>query len=77
LDGKNYTCGFSKLAINLIKKMLETDSENRYNAGQILRHPWITGQDDMPIPMTFKDDLLRLLAEQQMTRWMYSLLFSS
>lgn len=33
---------FSKLAIDLISKMLNSQTIDRYNTDQALKHPWIT-----------------------------------
>ena len=47
----------SYMAMNLIKKLLETDPIKRYKANDALKHPWITRNPEDKIPQTFNDQL--------------------
>jgi calcium/calmodulin-dependent protein kinase I len=48
----NFGKGFSPLARDLFERMVAVEPLERYTADQVLRHPWITRQND-EIPRTF------------------------
>ena len=61
---KNPTIHFDKIqcsqmAMSLIKKIQEPKASLRYSAHEILRHPWITGNDDGEIPLSAFDLYLK------------------
>lgn len=37
--------------------MLETNTENRQSAGQVLRHPWTSRNEEAQIPLTLYEEL--------------------
>ncbi len=45
---ERYWSEISQSAKNLIKNMLTVDPAKRYDAQQVLTHPWITGVADIP-----------------------------
>jgi len=43
---------FSEEAIHLLGNLLKVMPGQRYKAGDILKHPWVSRQFDDPVPMS-------------------------
>ena len=59
---------FSKIAIDLISKMLNFETIHRYNTDQALKHPWITRWNESIIPITYNDVLKNFEIEDKLRR---------
>lgn len=59
---------FSKIAIDLIEKLLNFETIHRYNIDQALKHPWITRVNETSIPITFNDVFKTLEIEDKLRR---------
>jgi serine/threonine protein kinase len=68
---------FSKIAIDLIGKMLNFETIHRYNIDQALKHPWITRWNESTIPITYNDVLKNFEIEDRLRGAVTSLLFWS
>lgn len=68
---------FSKLAIDLISKMLNSQTIDRYNTDQALKHPWITRWNESVIPITYNDLLKNFEIEDKMRQAVMAMFFCS
>ena len=59
---------FSKIAIDLIGKLLNFETIHRYNIDQALKHPWITRMNETSIPITFNDVFKTMEIEDKLRR---------
>lgn len=59
---------FSKIAVDLIGKLLNFETIHRYNIDQALKHPWITRVNETSIPITFNDVFKTMEIEDKLRR---------
>ena len=52
--------GFTKLAVDLLSRMLMYSVVHRFSAKQVIKHPWITRSQESRIPKTTHDLLIDL-----------------
>ncbi|CAD8043118.1 unnamed protein product [Paramecium primaurelia] len=64
----NFPEGFDQLAKNLFLKCVAEDPMHRYNAHQILHHPWITGKVNDPIPLSLPEMYKSFSMRERVTR---------
>lgn len=68
---------FSKIAIDLIDKLLNFETMQRYNIDQALKHPWITRMNETSIPITFNDVFKTFEIEDKLRRTIKLIYFCS
>ncbi len=49
---------YFSLAIDLFKRMVTENHEERYTASEALNHPWITRRLDDPVPLSVSEKIL-------------------
>ena len=65
---------FSKISKDLIGKMLNFETIQRYNIDQALKHPWITRINETSIPITF-NDVFKTMEIEDKLRQTFKLIF--
>ena len=65
-----YNKNFSKIAKNLVDKLLQFETIKRYNVYQANRHPWITRCNETAIPETVNEAFKKIEIEDKLKQVM-------